>query len=115
MREDSAAQSSTMTALESIHFVAIPGTVEPTSGAYASWREAVHSTMPLLDRAFPVDIHQDDLSSGVPRSVFMVQVDEPPTSSGRQKHPDFYANVGNAIRTLREDIPLLFAKDLDCK
>ena len=30
------------------------------------------------------------------------------------KGPDFYANLGQAIRTLREDIPLLFQKDLNC-
>ncbi|MEW5298602.1 MAG: hypothetical protein WDW36_001706 [Sanguina aurantia] len=31
----------------------------------------------------------------------------------QERQPDFYANVGDAIRTLREDIPLLFAKDLN--
>ena len=30
------------------------------------------------------------------------------------KGPDFYANLGQATRTLREDIPLLFQKDLNC-
>ena len=55
-----------------------------------------------------------------------VQLDERPKlhtdpgsgGGGRKrpdKDPDFYANVGSAIRTLREDIPLLFQKDLDCK
>jgi hypothetical protein len=32
----------------------------------------------------------------------------------REKSPDYYANVGDAIRTLREDIPLLFERDLNC-
>jgi len=30
-----------------------------------------------------------------------------------QKAPDYYANVGDAIRTLREDVPRLFERDLD--
>lgn len=33
----------------------------------------------------------------------------------QERQPDFYANVGDAIRTLREDIPLLFQKDLNCE
>lgn len=33
----------------------------------------------------------------------------------REKSPDYYANVGDAIRTLREDIPLLFERELNCK
>lgn len=31
----------------------------------------------------------------------------------REKSPDYYANVGDAIRTLREDIPLLFNRELN--
>ena len=46
---------------------------------------------------------------------FKVQVDEPPAPPGSQKSPDYYANVGDAIRTLRDDIPSLFEKDLNCK
>lgn len=34
---------------------------------------------------------------------------------GGDKDPDFYANVGSAIRTLREEIPALFQADLTCK
>ena len=47
-------------------------------------------------------------------STFHIQVNEPPAPPGKQKHPDYYANVGDAIRTLREDIPQLFVKDLTC-
>lgn len=32
---------------------------------------------------------------------------------GGEKSPDYYANVGDAIRTLREDIPLLFERELN--
>lgn len=46
--------------------------------------------------------------------VLSLQVDEPPQRN-QQKHEDYYANVGDAIRTLREDIPLLFVKDLNCE
>ena len=31
------------------------------------------------------------------------------------KKDDYYANMGDAIRTLREDIPQMFRKDLNCK
>ena len=31
------------------------------------------------------------------------------------KDPEFYANVGSAIRTLRDEIPTLFQKDLTCE
>lgn len=34
---------------------------------------------------------------------------------GNQKGENFHANVGDAIRTLREDIPLLFVNDLNCE
>ncbi|CAG9463942.1 unnamed protein product [Pedinophyceae sp. YPF-701] len=37
--------------------------------------------------------------------------DEPP--DGRKRSPDYFANVGDAIRTLREDIPVLFDRELD--
>ena len=31
------------------------------------------------------------------------------------KSPDYYANVGDAIRTLRDDIPRLFERDINCE
>jgi len=34
---------------------------------------------------------------------------------GGQKDGDFYANVGNAIRTLRAEIPMLFQQDFTCE
>lgn len=39
--------------------------------------------------------------------------DKPPKSKSQEKSPDYYANVGDAIRTLREDIPKLFEDDLN--
>lgn len=50
--------------------------------------------------------------------VLQVQVGggpEPPKQKDRQeKHDDFYANVGDAIRTLREDVPNCLRSDLNC-
>lgn len=48
--------------------------------------------------------------------VLQVQVGgkpEPPKQR-HERHDDFYANVGTAIRTLREDVPVLFVRDMDC-
>lgn len=55
----------------------------------------------------PLVMHFDE------STTFLVKVDEPPAPPGKQKHPDYYANVGDAIRTLREDLPQLFYKDLN--
>ncbi|KAK9805511.1 hypothetical protein WJX72_002363 [[Myrmecia] bisecta] len=47
-----------------------------------------------------------------------VQLNEPPKTRPKKppndngKEDDFYANVGDAIRTLRSEIPLLFVQDL---
>jgi hypothetical protein len=56
------------------------------------------------------------LETPVLRSTgFQVQTNEPSSPPGNEKQADYYANVGDAIRTLREDIPALFVKDLNCK
>lgn len=47
----------------------------------------------------------------LPECFFVTVNDRPPRSS--EKTPDYYANVGDAIRTLREDIPLLFNQELN--
>ena len=48
-----------------------------------------------------------------------VQLDDPPDAvkerEERRKRQEFYANVGDAIRTLREEIPLLFVRDFTCE
>jgi hypothetical protein len=46
--------------------------------------------------------------------LFLVSVDDKPKNATKEKSPDYYANVGDAIRTLREDIPLLFERELNC-
>jgi hypothetical protein len=56
------------------------------------------------------------LETPVLRSTgFQVQTNEPSSPPGNEKQADYYANVGDAIRTLRDDIPALFVKDLNCK
>lgn len=49
-----------------------------------------------------------------------VQLEESPQKlqqdqEERRKRQDYYANVGDAIRTLREETPLLFWRDLTCE
>lgn len=41
------------------------------------------------------------------------QVNQAPPGDKKHQNDDFYVNLGLAVRTLREDIPLLFAKDLN--
>ncbi|KAK9268499.1 hypothetical protein L1049_000251 [Liquidambar formosana] len=41
------------------------------------------------------------------------QVSDPPGEQDKQQRDDFYVNLGLAVRTLREDLPLLFSKDLN--
>ncbi|KAL8147098.1 uncharacterized protein LOC141707708 [Apium graveolens] len=41
------------------------------------------------------------------------QINQAPPGDQKQQHDDFYVNIGLAVRTLREDMPLLFAKDLN--
>lgn len=47
------------------------------------------------------------------RPYFEVQIDEPPPPQQKDKSADYYANVGDAIRALRDDIPLLFQRELN--
>lgn len=48
--------------------------------------------------------------------VLAVALDnKPPKTKKDQRTPDYYANVGDAVRTLRDEIPLLFINDLTCK
>lgn len=56
---------------------------------------------------------RDTLSMG---NVLLVQLEDRPKEGKQDKrNPDYFANVGDAIRTLREDIPLLFQQDLNCE
>ena len=52
------------------------------------------------------------------QTQLLVQLNDAPESikekEDRRKRQDFYANAGDAIRTLREDIPRLFMRDFTC-
>lgn len=74
----------------------------------------------LSNRLFLLNSDRLDASQrlALPRKAavekFEVQLNEPPKKQEtNEKSPDFYANLGDAIRTLREDLPLLFVKDLN--
>ncbi|KAM1892804.1 hypothetical protein ACFX15_035320 [Malus domestica] len=41
------------------------------------------------------------------------QLDASSVAQDKQQRDDFYVNLGLAVRTLREDVPLIFAKDLN--
>lgn len=83
------------------------------------WYADYHSVVQRLERLYWERVGQRDVDD----ATLAVQLNEPSTSSattggggggGGGKDDDFYVNAGVAIRTLREDIPLLFQQDLDC-
>lgn len=41
------------------------------------------------------------------------QVNNSKGEQDKQQRDDFYVNLGMAVRTLREDMPLIFAEDLN--
>jgi hypothetical protein len=73
--------------------------------------------MPSLMAARYVQLFPDYSGLGA-LDALKVQVGgkpEPPKHKSREeRHDDFYANVGDAIRTLREDVPTLFKRELNC-
>eukprot|EP00775_Hariotina_reticulata_P003636 gene3636-3897_t len=73
----------------------------------------------LLDRLFQLNVEPyssftDSSDSQLwQHGLFLVSVDDKPKNATKEKSSDYYANVGDAIRTLREDIPLLFERELN--
>ncbi|EFJ42374.1 hypothetical protein VOLCADRAFT_77161 [Volvox carteri f. nagariensis] len=56
----------------------------------------------------------DDALGGMPHGAFFVTVDDRPQRTRNQgRSEDYFANVGDAIRCLREDIPMLFQRELN--
>lgn len=51
----------------------------------------------------------------LPTALLVTLNDKPPKQKKppQERSPDYYANLGDAIRTLREDIPLLFQRELN--
>lgn len=79
----------------------------------------------LLPLTSPVSTATIFPQTTLPRSL--AQVNSPPSAQEKQlnqnqnkdddqdhdQRNDFYVNLGSAVRTLREDLPLLFSKDLN--
>lgn len=66
----------------------------------------------LLPSSLALAVRQLDVHLNEPPQPLPPQA-PPPQQNDEEK--DFFANVGDAIRTLREDYPLLFVKDLNCE
>lgn len=81
--------------------------------------ERLYHLSPLHPLSYNGSEHQQSISDPLwSHGIFSVSVDDKPpqTKKGSQeKCPDYYANVGDAIRTLRDDIPHLFERELNCK
>lgn len=103
------------------HFMPLPTPPEAdqqgSSVLSVDLRRPLHPAQPS-DASFRL-LPSDATPAGVGRHRSLhVQLNEPPQqrdSDDQKKPPDYYANVGDAIRTLRDDIPLLFKKELDCE
>jgi hypothetical protein len=86
-----------------------------SSWSYRMAMERLYQLSPVLGST------QESISEQLwSHGLFLVSVDDkpkttPPTKGPGEKSSDYYANVGDAIRTLREDIPLLFRQDLNCE
>ncbi|GFR46738.1 hypothetical protein Agub_g8361, partial [Astrephomene gubernaculifera] len=56
----------------------------------------------------------DGIPSGAPQGAFLLSVnDRPQRARNQDRSEDYFANVGDAIRCLREDVPLLFQRELN--
>ena len=69
--------------------------------------EAASSTV------LPVQVNQRP-AQAPPQQQQQQQAPRPPGNDPK-KREEFYANIGDAIRTLKKEIPQLFQKDLTCK
>lgn len=50
-----------------------------------------------------------------PGAFLVTLEDKPQRTKNQEKTGDYFANLGDAIRTLRDDIPSLFERDLNCE
>lgn len=87
------------------------------------WPDSYSNIRLTLERLYQIsEATRDSSAALVPFSslwmpgLFLITVDDkPPRQKNKEKCPDYYANVGDAIRTLRDDIPHLFDEELNCK
>jgi len=60
----------------------------------------------------PQDLATDEPGDALLRYYAVQSPPRPPTENTREKGPDFYTNAGDAIRTLRRELPNLFYQEL---
>ncbi|KAL5568366.1 hypothetical protein UlMin_024941 [Ulmus minor] len=61
----------------------------------------------------PLPLSSSATSLQTPSVEKIAQLNTPKDGQDKQQKDDFYVNLGLAVRTLREDIPLIFAKELN--
>lgn len=76
-------------------------------------------TLQRLERS----LEQSRLGESAPDFVWLPDIsmmasateEKPTRTKSEDKKSDYFANVGDAIRTLRDDVPSLFERDLNCE
>jgi hypothetical protein len=63
----------------------------------------------------PQDGANDEPGDALLRYYAVQSPPRPPTENRGEKGPDFYTNAGDAIRTLRRELPNIFYEELSCK
>uniref|UniRef100_A0A5B6ZH78 NTF2-like domain-containing protein n=1 Tax=Davidia involucrata TaxID=16924 RepID=A0A5B6ZH78_DAVIN len=88
--------------------------LSPTLLLQSKDKPIIHHTLlsPLPTTTNPTSI-LSPLTKLEPPPFRVAQVNQTPGSQDKQQRNDFYLNLGLAVRTLREDLPLLFTKDLN--
>ncbi|KAI4333271.1 hypothetical protein L6164_018103 [Bauhinia variegata] len=97
------------------HLHNLPPSLLPQS---KSKEKSLHQTLSPAKPSshFPLYLTSSSpLTSFQSSSTQVSQVNPPPSAEAKQQQPkdEFYVNLGLAVRTLREDLPLLFVKDLN--
>ena len=73
----------------------------------------IHQTLAQTKPSFSFS-HLSPLASvRTPTLSEGAQLNTSRVAQDKQQRDDFYVNLGLAVRTLREDIPLIFSKDLN--
>ena len=94
----------------------LSGNVEEVSTSHPTDEDAVIA-LQYLERSFGKGSQKGRFlwTSEVLPVLFLQTEEKPKQRDIKEKKPEYFANVGDAIRTLRDDIPDLFNKDLHCE
>lgn len=102
-----------------------PGSRVPSCEVRKQLEQLYQLEQPQSSAWYPSSLVQEAARRGVclEQAGFVpVQFCEPPPESSQLKDPDskkrqqeYYANLGDAIRVLRDETPYLFQQDLTCK